>query len=195
MRTTECDTLAERGSLSIPDQPMQGTAADLLTPTGAVIAVTASIDAAEQRLVTLGASELYVVGTEGQLAGVLPDYVLLKRRIAGETRPNGVADLMSRIDVCAASDTPLRELAVQLRQSGLARIPVVARGRLIGEVTRSNLLRFLATNVARGANRAAETATSPARRTSTNAPRFLRASQVHLRSVDVPAGAGIANTT
>src|SRR5262245_16752924 len=70
--------------LSIPNVTMRGVAADLLTPTGAVIPTTATLEEAEQRLVTLGVSELYVLAPDGQLAGVLLDYDVLKLRLAGE---------------------------------------------------------------------------------------------------------------
>jgi CBS domain-containing protein len=174
---------------------MQGTAADVLTPTGAVVPATALVDEAEQRLVTLGASELYVVGPDGQLAGVLPDYDLLKRRIAGDNRPQCVADMMSGIDVRASCVTPLRELALHLRQSCRARIPVVAKGRLVGEVTRPNLLRYLRAGEVSSGEVIAETPTAPeARPTPPAAPRFLRSAAIHSPSAGT-ATAGIAITS
>jgi len=175
---------------------MRGTAADVLTPTGAVVAATANIDDAEQRFVTLGVSELYVLEPDGQLAGVLPDYDLLKRRIAGEHRPQSVADLMSRIEVRASCTTPLRELAVHLRQGCHARIPVVAKGRLIGEVTRSSMLRHLRTteavNVpgAPGAGAPLETRQAPL-----PAPKFLRGDLVPSQLAAAPLMSGIAITS
>lgn len=127
---------------------MRGTAVDVLTPTGAVVSATDDVEVAESRLVTLGASEVYVAGPDGQLAGVLPDYALLKRRVAGDVRTQAVAELMSPVTARATGATPLGELAVLMRDSGLARIPVVAQGRLIGEVTRRNLLRLLRNSAA-----------------------------------------------
>lgn len=122
---------------------MRGTAAEVLTPTGAIVPVTASVEDAERRLATLGASELYVLEPDGQLAGVLPDYDLLKRRLGGDHRASCAGDLMSRVELRASCATPLRELAMHMRHSCRARIPVVANGRLIGEVTRVSMLRHL----------------------------------------------------
>jgi CBS domain-containing protein len=140
MRAVVREHRARRGPQSIPEQAMRGTAAEVLTPTGAIVPATASVDDAERRLVTLGVSQLYVLGPDGQLAGVLPDYDVLKHRIVRDGRTPCVADVMSRIDISASCATPLRELALHMRQSSRARIPVVANGRLIGEVTRTNVL-------------------------------------------------------
>ena len=122
---------------------MRGTAAEVLTPTGAVVPVHASVEDAERRLATLGVSELYVLDPDGQLAGVLPDYDLLKRRLEGNGRAICAGELMSRVELRASCSTPLRELAMHMRQSSRSRIPVVANGRLIGEVTRVSMLRHL----------------------------------------------------
>jgi signal-transduction protein with cAMP-binding, CBS, and nucleotidyltransferase domain len=174
---------------------MQGTAADVLTPTGAVVPATALVDEAEQRLVTLGASELYVVGPDGPLAGILPDYDLLKRRIAGDNRPQCVADMMSGIDVRASCVTPLRELALHLRQSCRARIPVVAKGRLVGEVTRPNLLRHLRAEGVSSGNVVVETTlAAEARQIPPGAPKFLRSGAAP-SSCGAGATAGIAITS
>lgn len=124
---------------------MRGTAVDVLTPTGAVVSATDDLDLAEARLVTLGVSQLYVADPDGLLIGVLPDYELLKRRVAGDSRAQAVAELMSPIVTRATGATPVNELAVLMRDSGLPRIPVVAQGRLIGEVTRRDVLRWLRT--------------------------------------------------
>jgi CBS domain-containing protein len=174
---------------------MRGTAAEVLTPTGAIVPATASVDDAERRLLTLGASELYVLGSDGQLAGVLPDYDLLKRRLTGDSRPLSVAEMMSRIDIRASCATPLSELALHMRQSCRARIPVVANGRLIGEVTRTSILRKLRTPDTVDAAVAPE----PAEGTETRpvppaGPKFLRTGSTAAQSGDASMIAGIAIT-
>lgn len=122
---------------------MRGAASDVLSSTGAVIPVTASVEDAEQRIDTLGASDLYAVSADGELLGILPDYELLKRRLAGDHRRQTVADVMSPVRVSIRCGTPLADVAIHMRNGCHRRIPVVSNGRLVGEVTRCNLLRFL----------------------------------------------------
>jgi CBS domain-containing protein len=147
---------AEPPDAWLPDITMRGAAADVLTPTGAVICMTATVDEAEQRMNTLSATDLYVLSPDGRLAGILPDYELLKWRMTGERRARIVAELMSPIGVSIQCATPLTEVALQMRNGCRRSIPVVSRGRLVGEVTRRNLLRHWKTlgrgEVADGAN-------------------------------------------
>jgi len=163
---------------------MRGTAAEVLTPTGAIVPVNASVEDAERRLATLGASELYVLDPDGQLVGVLPDYDLLKRRLEGNGRATCAGDLMSRVELRASCATPLRELALHMRQCSRARIPVVANGRLIGEVTRTSLLRLLRNcedAPVRGESGPAHEA--EARTMPPGAPRFLRSGHTQVSPV------------
>lgn len=129
----------------MPDFTMRGAASDVLNPTGAVIEVTASVEDAEQRIDTLGASALYAVSADGQLMGILPDYELLKRRLSGDRRQQRVADVMSPVPVSVRCGTPLSEVAIHMRNGCHQRIPVVSNGRLVGEVTRRGLLHHLRT--------------------------------------------------
>ena len=125
---------------------MRGAATDVLTPTGAVISVTSAVDDAEQRIVTLGVTELYAVSADGELAGIVPDFELLKRRLAGDRRAQCVGDLMSPVRVSVNCATPLADVAVHMRSGCHRRIPVVANGRLVGEVTRRTLLQYFRTS-------------------------------------------------
>jgi CBS domain-containing protein len=174
---------------------MRGTAAEVLTPTGAIVPVTASVDDAERRLVTLGAAELYVLDPDGQLAGVLPDYDLLKRRLGGDGRTPCVGELMSRVDIRASCATPLRELAMHMRLSNRARIPVVANGRLIGEVTRTSVLRQLRKSEACAADAASEPVQVQEKRTAPpGGPKFLRSGSVMGPAPEASLLGGIAIT-
>ncbi|MBL8852295.1 MAG: CBS domain-containing protein [Planctomycetaceae bacterium] len=161
--------------VSIPDRIMRGVAADVLTPTGAVIPATATLEEAEQRMVTLGTSELYVLSADGQLAGILPDYEVLKLRLAGELNRRRVSEVMSAAEPRVVSTTPIAELAVSMRLSCHRRLPVIANGRLIGEVTRRNVLRHLhAAAESSDAQFTTSFRESEARRQSLGPPRFLK---------------------
>lgn len=177
---------------------MRGAAADVLTPTGAVIPASASVTEAEQRLVTLGASELYVIAADGQLAGILPDYDILKHRLAGDQRPRSVSDVMSPVDFRVTCSTPLSELAVRMRASCHRRIPVTANGRLIGEVTRRDLLRFLHAAGPDGCDTPAAPADAAPQAAAPGPPKFLRTAGMLSQTASPPgesaAAPGIAIT-
>lgn len=56
-----------------------------------------------------------------------------------------VADVMTRELVTAAPDTPVAEIASLLERHRIKRVPIVQGGRLVGLVSRANLLHALAT--------------------------------------------------
>ena len=154
---------------------MRGVAADVLTPTGAVIPATATLEEAEQRIVTLGTAELYVLSADGQLVGILPDYEVLKLRLAGELNRRRVSEVMSAAEPRAFSTTPIAELALSMRLSCHRRIPVTANGRLIGEVTRRNVLRHLHAAAESDHDRLTQSfRDAEVRRQNVATPRFLK---------------------
>jgi signal-transduction protein with cAMP-binding, CBS, and nucleotidyltransferase domain len=55
-----------------------------------------------------------------------------------------VSDVMTRPAITAKPDTPLSEIADLLEKNGIKRVPVVKRGKLVGIVSRANLLQALA---------------------------------------------------
>jgi CBS domain-containing protein len=56
-----------------------------------------------------------------------------------------VADVMTKKVVVATVDTPLSEIASLLEKNSIKRVPVLSAGRLVGIVSRSNLVQALAT--------------------------------------------------
>ncbi len=123
---------------------MQGTARRILSTEIAVVDPHAPLAEAEALLLRQGVDELFVVDETGRLLGIVPDYVLLRRRLV----PDGagrVAEIMSTHVLTASPDASLTELASRLRMHVHPRVPIVEDGRLIGMVTRRDLLQTLAT--------------------------------------------------
>jgi CBS-domain-containing membrane protein len=58
-----------------------------------------------------------------------------------------VGDVMTRVVVTVNEDTPLSEIADLMEERHIKRVPVVRDTRLVGIVTRSNLLRALASTL------------------------------------------------
>jgi len=68
-----------------------------------------------------------------------------------------VAEVMSTDVVSAAEDTPLGEIATMLERHRIKRVPVLRGGKLVGIVSRSNLIQALASSRAPAAGAGAET--------------------------------------
>jgi CBS domain-containing protein len=85
-------------------------------------------------------------GTERRLSGWL-------RMLAGDdqlaadyikARGRRVADIMTQRVVTATPDTPLHEVAMLMESHAIKRIPIVQDGRLVGIITRANLVQAVA---------------------------------------------------
>ncbi len=112
-----------------------------------------------------------VVTSEGQVVGMLTDEDLLERAginqrlaVAGrldesllkaelealQRSPLRVADVMSQPPILAQAEEPLGVAAARMASSGMKRLPVVDdRGRLVGVLSRVDILRLVAQREAR----------------------------------------------
>jgi CBS domain-containing protein len=118
-------------------------------------------------LVTNRISAVPVVDANGALVGIVSEGDLMHRVETGTERryswwlkmigdrstfardflkSHGIraAEVMTRHVVTAAPDTPLGELASLLEKHRIKRVPIVDRGRLVGIVSRANLVQALA---------------------------------------------------
>ncbi len=88
------------------------------------------------------------IGTEQQrswwLTLIAEDHDLARDYIKAHSRQ--VADVMTRNVVTATPDTPLNEIAIMLEKNAIKRVPIVRDGRLVGIVSRANLVQAVATS-------------------------------------------------
>lgn len=56
-----------------------------------------------------------------------------------------VSDVMSRSVVAAAPETPLHEIATLMEKNAIKRVPILEHGKLVGIVSRANLIQAVAT--------------------------------------------------
>ncbi len=61
-----------------------------------------------------------------------------------------VEELMTTDVVSASEDTPLSEIAALLERKRIKRVPITRRGKLVGVVSRSNLIQALASAIGQG---------------------------------------------
>jgi CBS domain-containing protein len=112
-------------------------------------------------------SAVPVVGDQGELLGIVSEGDLMHRPEAGtelrrswwlefmasneilaseyvKTHARRITDVMTRKVITASPDTPLNEIARLLEKYRIKRVPIVQSGKIVGIVSRANLLQALA---------------------------------------------------
>lgn len=141
-------------------------ASDAMTPT--VVTVTSGTDLGQavRLMLERGISGLPVVDAAGKPVGILTEGDLLRRTELGterhrpawmqfvrgpgreaadyvRTHARKVDEVMTRDLVTAEADAPLESVVSLMEKHGIKRVPVVRDGRLVGLVSRADLLRQL----------------------------------------------------
>ena len=145
-------------------------ARDIMTVSVVTVSPETSIVEAANIMLANRISGLPVVDGDGQLLGIVTEGDMLRRsEILGESpwratpsapsekraeayvKSHGhkVGDVMTKEVVTVDDDEPLDRVAMLLESRGIKRVPVVKDGRILGIVSRANLLRTLAAGGAR----------------------------------------------
>ncbi|MGQ7791305.1 CBS domain-containing protein [Faunimonas sp. B44] len=142
-------------------------AADVMTTDVITVPPDMTVREAADVLLRHRISAVPVVDSTGKLLGILSEGDLVRRHELGterhrswwlsvftDTASSGydyvkahgqrVADVMTRDVVTAEPTTSLAEIASRLERYGVKRLPIVRDGRVVGIVSRSNLVRALA---------------------------------------------------
>jgi CBS domain-containing protein len=149
-------------------------AADVMTRQVVTVQADIPIREAARLLAEHRVSGLPVVDAAGRVIGLVTEADLIARqkvaaprgswwhrffadpeRLAEEYRKaegSTVGDVMTRAVVCIDPEMPIEAIATMLDRRGIKRVPVIAQGRLVGIVSRADLVRALA---GRGAGPAA----------------------------------------
>ena len=111
-----------------------------------VVTICPDTDVAEaiRLLAEHDVSALPVVDPEGNLVGVLSEADLIHRVEIGTEKHRPWCQ-----ETVVSEDTPLSEIATLFEHKGIKRVPVVKDGKLVGIVSRSNLIQALASVVGR----------------------------------------------
>ena len=132
-----------------------------------VITVGPELDvkAVANTLVANGISAVPVVTIDGSIVGIISEGDLMRRIVSGAKRSRWLEtfssaeqlmadfvrahgrkakDVMTRQVISISPDTSLQEIANLLEKHGIKRAPVIENGRLVGIVSRADLVRALA---------------------------------------------------
>ncbi len=141
-------------------------AADVMTRNVISVPPDATVADAVELMLGRGISGLLVVDASGMLAGIVTEGDLLRRdelgtqrrrswwlrliaspgrQAADFTRAHGrkVADVMTRDVLSVAADAPLTDIVALMEEHRVKRVPVLEGDRVVGVVSRADLLRAL----------------------------------------------------
>jgi CBS domain-containing protein len=141
-------------------------AADVMTTDVISVSPSQSVQDVADLLLANRISAVPVLLEGGELIGIVSEGDLMRRAEAGTARRRSwwlellaapetadtyvrehgrqVADVMTRYLVTVGPETPLSEIADLMEKKAIKRVPVVDEGRLVGIVSRANLLQALA---------------------------------------------------
>jgi CBS domain-containing protein len=141
-------------------------AADIMTRGALTVTAESTVAAAARLMLSHGVSGLPVVDAAGAVVGMVTEGDLLRRTEIGTDRRRSpwlelllgpgrlaadyvraharhVGEVMTRQVVAIAPATPLPEAVRLMEQHRVKRLPVIDEGRLVGILSRANLLRAL----------------------------------------------------
>jgi CBS domain-containing protein len=142
-------------------------AADVMVSSVISVRSDATVQEVADVLLKNRISGVPVIGPEGELVGIVSEGDLIRRPEAGTLRrpswwlaligskeelaseyikshSHRVADVMTQRVVTASPDTPVADIATLLEKHGIKRVPIVEDGKVVGIVSRANLLQALA---------------------------------------------------
>lgn len=127
-------------------KPEPLTVADCMTPTHAVIQDTATVTEAVQILLKNHILGSAVVNTQGHLVGYISEQDCLKQLLTDSYHREDaaqVADVMRRDVLTVNSDMSIVDLAQTMTGGKPKKYPVIEQHRLVGEITRTQVLQAL----------------------------------------------------
>lgn len=142
-------------------------AMDVMTSNVITVDENASVQAVAKALVEHGISAVPVVGEDNRLIGMVSEGDLLhrpetgteqwrawwlemmatRRQLATEyikSHSDKVTDVMTRDVISVTEETAVSDIAILLETCRIKRVPVLRDGKLVGIVSRANLIRALA---------------------------------------------------
>ena len=151
------EALAGLSSFAEYRLPEQLTVRDVMSDQPRTVSAESPLREAAKTLVRTGLGALPVVDDQGRVLGMVSEREVIRHlltiqaftgpdaRVASPL-PSGaktVRDVMSRQVLCVAPEQPLAEVASLMSNKDVDRVPVVREGRLVGFLTRGDIVRKL----------------------------------------------------
>jgi CBS domain-containing protein len=140
--------------------PEQLTVRDVMSDHPRTVFADTPLKEAARTLVRTGLGALPVVDAEQRVLGMVSEREVIKHLLTTQvfsgpdvrptsapgTPPRTVRDVMSRQVMCVAAEQPIAEVASLMSNKDVDRVPVVREGRLVGFLTRGDIVRKLIGN-------------------------------------------------
>jgi CBS domain-containing protein/mannitol/fructose-specific phosphotransferase system IIA component (Ntr-type) len=158
LEQANAEELAALAIFSSQQLPEQLVVRDIMTPRPRTVSPETLVRDAARDMVRAGVEGLPVVDEEGRLVGMLSERELLRHLLSSQLAGGGgssrtestgvtarrtVRDVMTRQVLCVSVEQPLAEVASLMSNKELDRVPVVHSGRLVGVLTRGDIVRKL----------------------------------------------------
>ena len=137
--------------------PEQLTVRDIMTDHPVTVRAESPLQEAARTLVRVGVGALPVVDDDDRVLGMVSEREVIRHLLTVQafTGPDArsvspptpgkktVRDVMTRQVLCVAPEQPLAEVAALMSNKDVERVPVVRDGRLVGFLTRGDIVRKL----------------------------------------------------
>jgi CBS domain-containing protein/mannitol/fructose-specific phosphotransferase system IIA component (Ntr-type) len=151
------DALLVLAPLADYQLPEQLTVRDVMSDNPQTVAPDTPLKDAARRLVRTGLGALAVVDEEARVIGMVSEREVIRHLLSVQafTGPDArvaspatsgaktVRDVMTRQVLCVAPNQPIAEVASLMSNKDVDRVPVVREGRLVGFLTRGDIVRKL----------------------------------------------------
>ena len=117
------------------------TARDLMTDRVVTIGADAFLQEAIEVIIEMQVSGLPVVDASGQLIGIITEFALLTTAYDATTACETVGQHMTADVLTVNADDPIRKVADQFIVHRVRRVPVLDKGRIVGLITRRDVLK------------------------------------------------------
>ena len=119
------------------------TAQAVMTEDVVTIRPDSSIQEAIELLLKLGISGLPVTDEEGHLVGIVNEFALLAIAYDDQVREENVSQHMTTDVLTVDADAPVNKVADLCIAHRVRRVPVIKGGRLVGLISRRDVLKAL----------------------------------------------------
>ena len=123
---------------------MRKTVADLMSVDFVTVTARMSLEDALNLLVESDLTELCVVDDTGRLTGIVTDFDLLKAHLNTELLGRSVSSMISRAVTLLSADTLMDQAVPLFREGSCSRAYVCRDGQLLGRLSRTAVLKYLA---------------------------------------------------
>ena len=115
------------------------TAKDIMTREVVTVTPETPVEELAKILAERRISGAPVVDQAGNVVGIATEADIIAKGKEGK-----VADIMTREVISVTEDTPVEEVARVLAEKGIKRVPVLREGKLVGIVSRADIVRAMA---------------------------------------------------